>query len=91
MSFAGARPSDAYLCGSIKCRPYFQLAVSAYEGEITLTVNQYGDAADRERIIAFLRDIGQELREACGSQVPGFGGRSDRRAEVTRTSCQLQN
>jgi NRPS condensation-like uncharacterized protein len=61
MSFAGALPKDAYLCGSIKYRPYFQLAVSTYDGEITLSVNQYGDEADRERVVAFLDEVGAEL------------------------------
>ena len=61
MSFAGALPKDAYLCGSIKYRPYFQLAVSAYDGEITLTVNRYGNEADRERVVAYLDESARKL------------------------------
>jgi NRPS condensation-like uncharacterized protein len=61
MSFAGARPNDAWLCGSIKYKPYFQLAASTYDGEITLTVGQFGDKRDRERIAAFLGDVAEEL------------------------------
>ncbi len=68
MSFGDLRPKDAYLCGSIKYRPYFQLAVSSYDGELTLTVNQYGSAGDRERISAFLSDIAEELPEIEASR-----------------------
>ena len=68
MSFAAARPKDAYLCGSIKYRPYFQLAASTYDGELTLTVNQYGDEADRERVVAFLDDVGREAPEVGPSR-----------------------
>ena len=42
IAFGDRRPSDAYLCGSIKYKPYFQLAMSSYDGEITFSVNQYG-------------------------------------------------
>jgi NRPS condensation-like uncharacterized protein len=61
ISFGGLQPIDAYLCGSIKYKPYFQLAMSSYNGELTLTVNQCGSAADREQILAFLSDIDAEL------------------------------
>lgn len=55
------RPHDAFMCGSVKYKPYFQLAMSSFAGEITLSVNQYGSAADRESILAFLGEIDAEL------------------------------
>lgn len=61
LAFGAARPSDAFMCGSIKYRPYFQLAMSTYEGEVTLSVNQYGGAGDRNRILSFLDEIQAEL------------------------------
>jgi NRPS condensation-like uncharacterized protein len=61
ISFGDLRPYDAFLCGSIKYKPYFQLAMSSYDGELTLSVNQYGDAGDRERIVSFLGEIEAEL------------------------------
>jgi NRPS condensation-like uncharacterized protein len=61
LSFGGLRPSDAFVCGSIKYRPYFQVAMSSYAGEVTLSVNLYGGAGDRERIVAFLDGIAAEL------------------------------
>ena len=42
LSFGDSRPTDAYLCGSIKYKPYFQLAMSSYQDELTLSVNLYG-------------------------------------------------
>ena len=68
MYFSGARPNDVYLCGSIKYRPYFQLAVSTYNGETTLTVNQYCVGADRQRVVAFLDDVGAELPGDSGDR-----------------------
>jgi len=61
LSFAGVRPSDAFLCGSIKYKPYFQLAVTAYRDEITLSSNLYGGTADRRRVEAFLAEVEAEL------------------------------
>ena len=76
ISFGGLQPIDAYLCGSIKYKPYFQLAMSSYNGELTLTVNQCGSAADREQILAFLSDIDAEL---LGVELPN--PRQTRRAD----------
>ncbi len=81
MSFASACPTDAYLCGSIKYKPYFQLAASTYDGEITLTVNQYGDERDRARIVAFLRDVAEALPEP-GIEADERAGRVDSYGEM---------
>jgi NRPS condensation-like uncharacterized protein len=61
LSFGDLRPNDAFLCGSIKYRPYFQLAMSSYEGEITLSVNLVGSADDRNSILSFFDEIAAEL------------------------------
>jgi NRPS condensation-like uncharacterized protein len=61
ISFGGLRPCDAYLCGSIKYRPYFQLAISSYNGELTLSVNLSGSASDQDNILSFLNEIDAEL------------------------------
>lgn len=61
LCFGGLQPYDAYLCGSIRYSPYFQLAMSSYNGELTLTVNQCGSAADRQQILSFLGDVDAEL------------------------------
>ena len=64
MSFGNLRPYDpydAFLCGSIKYKPYFQLAMSSYDEQLTLSANQYGSAVDRDRICSFLNEIEGEL------------------------------
>jgi NRPS condensation-like uncharacterized protein len=61
ISFGDLRPHDAFLCGSIKYKPYFQLAVSSYDGELTLSVNLYGSGGDRDRIVSFLDEIDADL------------------------------
>jgi NRPS condensation-like uncharacterized protein len=61
MSFGNLHPYDAFLCGSIKYKPYFQLAMSSYDGQLTLSANQYGSAVDRDRIRSFLNEIEAEL------------------------------
>jgi predicted aconitase with swiveling domain len=35
--------------------------MSSYNGELTLTVNQCGSAADRQQILSFLGDVDAEL------------------------------
>jgi NRPS condensation-like uncharacterized protein len=61
LSFGDSRPHDAFMCGSIKYKPYFQLALSTYEDEITLSINQYGSADDRDRILLFFDEIDADL------------------------------
>jgi NRPS condensation-like uncharacterized protein len=62
MSFGGIRPSDAILCGSIKYKPYFQLAMSSYNGELTLSANLSGSSIDLVRILAFFDEIEVEFQ-----------------------------
>jgi NRPS condensation-like uncharacterized protein len=64
MSFGNLRPYDAFVCGSIKYKPYFQIAMSSYDGRLTLSANQYGSAVDRDRIRSFLDEIEAELPRA---------------------------
>jgi NRPS condensation-like uncharacterized protein len=68
VSFGDLRPHDAFLCGSIKYKPYFQLAMSSYEGELTLSVNLRGSANDRDRILSFFDEMEAELRSWDAAQ-----------------------
>jgi NRPS condensation-like uncharacterized protein len=63
ISLGGLHPCDAFLCGSIKYKPHFQIAMSSYEGELTLSSNLYGSADDRDRILSFFDEIKAELPE----------------------------
>jgi NRPS condensation-like uncharacterized protein len=66
ISFGDLRPNDAFMCGSIKYKPYFQLAMSSYTDELTLSVNLHGGCSDRERILSFLDSIAAELTDQPG-------------------------
>ncbi len=73
IAFADLRPRDAFMCGSIKHKPYFQLAASSYDGELTLSVNLYGSAADRDRVVSFFDEIDAQL-PPCGDGAPDAAG-----------------
>ena len=61
LRFGNLHPHDAFLCGSIKYKPHFQLAMSSYEDELTLSTNLYGSTRDRDRILVFLEEIEEQL------------------------------
>jgi len=52
---------DAFITGSIKYPPYFQLALTSFDEEITFSINLYGTASDREQAEKFLRILDEEL------------------------------
>ena len=68
ISFGDARPRDAVVCGSIKYKPHFQLAMSSYAGTLTLSSNLYGDASDRKRVLSFLVEVERELLTECSGR-----------------------
>lgn len=61
LSFAGPSITSAFVCGSTKYRPYFQLALSGFDGTITLSSSLHGGPGDHERIESFLREVEEEL------------------------------
>lgn len=61
MCFGDLYPYDAFLCGSIKYKPHFQLAMSSYEDELTLSSNLYGNVTDRDNVISFFNEIEEDL------------------------------
>jgi NRPS condensation-like uncharacterized protein len=65
ISFGDLRPRDVFMCGSIKHKPHFQLAMSSYDGELTLSSNLYGNASDRKRVLSFFDEIERELAREC--------------------------
>ncbi len=52
---------EAYLTGAIKRVPYFQIAVSTFQGRCTLSCNMYGTQGDQSRVERILREITDEL------------------------------
>jgi NRPS condensation-like uncharacterized protein len=53
--------TQAFITGSIKYKPYFQVALSSFDDELTFTINFHGTDADKERIGQFLRTLDGEL------------------------------
>ena len=61
LAFEGTAVVSAYICGSIKHKPHFQMALSGFDGTITLSTNLYGNAEDRRRTDAFLSEVEAQL------------------------------
>lgn len=53
--------TKAYMTGSVKYSPYFQLAVSTFDQNPVLSVNLFGTKADRNTISAFLDKVVLQL------------------------------
>ena len=66
--FGDVPVNDAFVTGSIKYKPYFQLAFTTFNETITLTIAQYGSEKDRETIGRFLNALDKEL---TGAVLPG--------------------
>ena len=60
--FEGSPITNAFICGSIKYRPHFQLAISSFNDKMTFCVNLYGSRQDRENISKFLELMDSELK-----------------------------
>ncbi len=62
--FGEAVIRDAYMTGSIKYVPNFQVSVTTFDDQATLCVNLYGTEGDRQKVKAFLNDLHAELQQA---------------------------
>lgn len=61
LMFDGVPAQSAFMSGSIKYSPYFQLAVSTYRNEVTLSTAFHGTPEDRTAIERFLCMVEEEL------------------------------
>ncbi|MFA9378714.1 MAG: hypothetical protein ACERKZ_18515 [Lachnotalea sp.] len=59
--FEGSPVTDAFMCGSIKYRPHFQIALSSFKNQITFSSNLYGSIQDRQTITDFFSLLDNEL------------------------------
>ncbi|WP_309447924.1 WS/DGAT domain-containing protein [Clostridium sp.] len=59
--FDGLNIKDTFICGSIKYKPYFQIAVTTFDNEITLSINFCGTESDKIKITEFLSIFDNEL------------------------------
>lgn len=63
LNFDNIEISHIYLTGAIKHVPYFQIAVSTYNGVCTISSNLFGSENDKKNIIYFLNEMKKELKE----------------------------
>lgn len=61
--FDGLPVRSAYMSGSVKYRPYFQLAVSTFREEVTLSAAFHGTPEDRDAVGRLLAAVESELPE----------------------------
>ena len=61
LQFEGGSIDEAFMCGSIKYKPHFQLALSSFKDSITFSVNLYGSSKDKETIEHFFYLLDKEL------------------------------
>lgn len=62
LTFGKTEITEAYMTGSIKYVPYFQLAVSTYDDQATLSINLYGTQSDQHKVSLFLDGMVHELQ-----------------------------
>lgn len=63
LHFSGVKVTDAFITGAIKYRPYFQIALSTYDGIMTFSVNLVGSEKDKKLIDKFYSNLNNELPE----------------------------
>jgi NRPS condensation-like uncharacterized protein len=68
--FSGATVTYAYVNGSMKYPPYFQIAVSTFGGQAAVTVNQYCTESDLAMVGRFLDAYVSELERAAKKTAP---------------------
>lgn len=59
--FKGTKIENAFLCGSIKYRPHFQIALSSFADTMMISSNLYGSQQDYDRITQFLTMVENQL------------------------------
>jgi NRPS condensation-like uncharacterized protein len=64
LHFGETEIKEAYMTGSIKYAPYFQLAVSTFDNEVTFSINFHGTQSDRRKISLFCDEFNRELHNA---------------------------
>lgn len=60
--FGNTPVKDAFITGSIKHQPYFQLALSTFKGSVTCSFGEYGLKQDESLIKEFLLLLDKELQ-----------------------------
>lgn len=61
LTFGSHTPSDAYITGAIKSKPYLQLAVCTYKQKLNLTIAVKCNSEDVKKLEVFIDDIVNEI------------------------------
>lgn len=61
LEFYGVLVDEAFVTGAIKYSPNFQMAVSTFNDEATLSINLYGSENDEAKICDFLKNLKAQL------------------------------
>lgn len=64
ITFGEIEITEAFMTGSIKYSPFFQLAVSTFDNIVTLSINLYGTQSDKIKVSSFLDMFVKELQAA---------------------------
>lgn len=62
ITFGEIEITEAFMTGSIKYSPFFQLAISTFDNIATLSVNLYGTQLDKSKVSSFLDKFVNELQ-----------------------------
>ncbi len=68
LKFGTSVITEAFMTGSIKYAPYFQLAVCTFHDEATLSINLYGSQSDEKQISDFLDRLILELQNGLNAE-----------------------
>lgn len=61
LDFKGAPITNVFMCGSIKYRPHFQVALTSFKNKMTFSSNLYGSIEDQQMVLNFFELLDQEL------------------------------
>lgn len=70
LRFGGFAVTGAFLTGAVKYVPYFQVAVSTFDGVMTLSCNLHGTLQDETDIAVFLKEMHDEMAGAAAADSP---------------------
>ena len=63
LQFGEAKPEYAFMTGAIKYKPYMQLALTTFKGQITMTIAIRGNDKDKEIVDKFFNLIEQNMND----------------------------
>lgn len=66
LQFGNTDIMEAFLTGAVKYVPYFQIAISTFDDNCTISCNLHGTTKDKIWIEAFLQEIKKEIESESG-------------------------